>query len=65
MILHVVELKMEMQEIFLHLQAYLKKMSWLYRHFYTHKVSYFAEFSHVNILSLRGFFRMIDSNQIN
>lgn len=26
MILHVVELKMEMQEIFLHLQAYLKKI---------------------------------------
>lgn len=40
-------------------------MSWRYRHFYTHKVSYFAEFSHVNILSLLGFFRMIDSNQIN
>lgn len=28
MILHVVELKMEMQEIFLHLQAYLKKNRW-------------------------------------
>lgn len=66
MILHVVELKMEMQEIFLHLQAYLKKIDELALSTFLYtQVSYFAEFSHVNVLSLLGFFRMIDSNQIN